>query len=555
VFLPGDLSVSGQPRLQVTREHGALVAAPPLEEVGALLALNQERLARFARPLLGRALAEWRQLARKEICTAARDYLRRAGEPLPDLPAASLDRVLMAGHQPELFHPGVWVKHFALAGLARAHQAEAINLIVDYDGVKSASLRVPRVRLPLPPVSEFRPRTEPVPFDRVPLGIPHEEWSVRDEALFDSLPERARRSWGFTPFLDAFWEEVRRQAKRTRSIPERLTSARRTFERRWGCHNLEVPVSDVCHSEAFAGFASDLLANLPRFHRIHNECVHEYRHTHGLKSRNHPVPDLGRDGDWLEAPFWAWRAGQTQRRRLMVRRTGDALALRAGDEEWPSLPFRAGEAIELPSRLRDLEARGCKVRPRALTNTLFARLFVADLFLHGIGGGKYDELTDEIIRRYYEAEPPAYMVLSGTLFLPFPTYPTSADDCRRFARKVRDLRCNPQRYLPPEAGDPLTAELVKQKQQWIERHPQDAEDKRRRWRMLRSLTEQLRPALETLRQRAAEHLAQCKQELKANALLRRRDYAFCLYSEAELRSFLIRSLQNASRGPLGDRGE
>src|SRR5204863_7977864 len=165
-------------------------------------AANRRRLGRVERPVLGRPFGEVRLQARREVRAAARAYLAGAGEPLPEPSAA--DVLLMAGHQPELFHPGVWVKNFVLAGLARAHQAEAINLIVDYDAVKSASLRVPKVRLPLPPVSEFRPRTEPVPFDSIPLGIPHEEWLVQDEALFDSLPERARRSWGFKSFLDDF---------------------------------------------------------------------------------------------------------------------------------------------------------------------------------------------------------------------------------------------------------------------------------------------------------------------------------------------------------------
>jgi len=459
----------------------------------------------------------------------------------------------MAGHQPELFHPGVWVKHFALAGLARAHQADVINLIVDNDAVKSASLRVPNVRLPLPPVSAFRPRTEPVPFDSVPLGIPYEEWVVRDEALFASLPERAHREWGFTPFLDVFWGEALRKVGRTSLIADRLTAARRTFERRWGCHNLEVPVSEVCRTEAFGWFAADLLADLPRFQRIHNDCVHAYRRAHGLKSRNHPVPDLARVGDWLEAPFWAWRAGQTQRGRLMVRRTDTGLALRAGNEAWPELPFRAQDDWpSLISAICGLGARGLKLRPRALTNTLFARLFVADLFIHGIGGGKYDELTDEIIRRYYGAEPPAYMVLSGTLLLPFPTYPTSTDNCRKSARLLRDLRCNPERHLDRGAAiDPVTAELLVQKQAWIAHDPQDAAGKRRRWRTLRSLNEQLQPAVENLRRQTEEQLGRCSQELNANAVLRRRDYAFCLHPEAELRSFLTRFLAN----DLGKQGE
>ena len=50
---------------------------------------------------------------------------------------------------------------------------------------------------------------------------------------------------------------------------------------------------------------------------------------------------------------------------------------------------------------RSLEAHGFKIRTRALTTTMFARLFLADLFIHGIGGGIYDELTDRIIERYY----------------------------------------------------------------------------------------------------------------------------------------------------------
>ncbi len=69
---------------------------------------------------------------------------------------------------------------------------------------------------------------------------------------------------------------------------------------------------------------------------------------------------------------------------------------------------------------QQLEARGIKVRSRALTTTLYARLFLADLFVHGIGGGKYDELTDELIQGFFECEPPIYLVFSATRWLPLP---------------------------------------------------------------------------------------------------------------------------------------
>ncbi len=51
--------------------------------------------------------------------------------------------ILLAGHQPEMFHPGVWLKNFVLARLAGNQQAVAVNLQIDSDAMKSASLRVP----------------------------------------------------------------------------------------------------------------------------------------------------------------------------------------------------------------------------------------------------------------------------------------------------------------------------------------------------------------------------------------------------------------------------
>ena len=48
--------------------------------------------------------------------------------------------IFLAGHQPELFHPGVWFKNFALGTLARRHGAAAVNLVIDSDTVKSTSL-------------------------------------------------------------------------------------------------------------------------------------------------------------------------------------------------------------------------------------------------------------------------------------------------------------------------------------------------------------------------------------------------------------------------------
>ena len=61
-----------------------------------------------------------------------------------------------------------------------------------------------------------------------------------------------------------------------------------------------------------------------------------------------------------------------------------------------------------------LEPQGFKVRPRALSLTLFVRLCLANVFWHGLGGGKYDEVTDDIIRKFFELAPPAFIVATET---------------------------------------------------------------------------------------------------------------------------------------------
>src|SRR5712692_625878 len=106
--LRGGLPVS-VPR--APEQDGAVVAVPPLNEIGPLLDGNRRSLARAVPGLFGRDWAELRRSARAQVVAAARAYLGDHGEPL--LADAGAESLLLAGHQPELFHPGVWVKHFA----------------------------------------------------------------------------------------------------------------------------------------------------------------------------------------------------------------------------------------------------------------------------------------------------------------------------------------------------------------------------------------------------------------------------------------------------------
>jgi hypothetical protein len=526
--------LSGAVQLRAPTEDGAVVAQPPFDQVPRLLADNRNRLATLSHPFYN---SEARRRARHEAVETARDYLEQAGEPVP--PPGDSHSLILAGHQPELFHPGVWVKNFAAHGIARRHGATALNLIVDSDTVKATTLRLPGWQRGFGP-GHARVRT--LPFDRWAGEVPYEERPILDASLFESLPQRAAdvvQEWNFKPLLPEFWAEVRRQTRRAPLLGECFAAARRTFERRWGCHNLEVPVSRLCQTRSFARFACHLIAHLAGFHELYNAVVEHYRRQHGIRSRNHPVPDLAREGDWLEAPFWAWRHELPHRQRLLARVTSSAVHLRAGKES-VALDL-SGDLDDLAAQWLALQQHGLRIRSRALTTTMYARLFLADLFIHGIGGGKYDELTDDIIRRFYGVEPPGFLVLSATLLLPFPRFPVTEEACRSLERLQRDLIYNPQRHAvhfdPP---DDTATQLVREKQAWMERTLPGSEQGRRRHEKLKSLTAQLHPYVATAQQSLQRQVLDCRAQLAANAVLARRDYPFCLYPEEPLRSLCER---------------
>jgi hypothetical protein len=170
---------------------------------------------------------------------------------------------------------------------------------------------------------------------------------------------------------------------------------------------------------------------------------------------------------------------------------------------------------------------------------------LGDFFIHGIGGGKYDEVTDAIIRDYFGIAPPAYQVLSATLHLPLPTFPSTTNDLKRAERRVRDLKWNPQRYLTVEQrANPDVRRLVEAHTALAANEPpyRDHQARREWFQKLQRLTERLRPLVAGLVPHAEAELARVRSEVNANAILERRDYSWVLYPEEPLRPFLQRFL-------------
>ena len=520
-------------RLRSPSGHGSILADPALDQAGATLDANLGRFGTWDHDFQGRRADRLRALARSEVIALARSYHERHGLDLPEGPT-SLDRMVVTGHQPELFHPGVWIKNFAVGGLARRHNAVGLNLIVDNDIPKGPSIRVP-----------FRDgdrlRAAPVAFDIWAGESPFEDQAVQNEAMFADFADQVRaRAGGLLadPILDDFWPRVLRRRGETDRVGLRFALARREVEAEWGTHNWEVPLSQVCETEAFGWFTSHLLAHLPRFQATHNAALDRYREAYGIRSKNHPVPALGRQGDWLEAPFWVWRRESPRRKPLMARQVGEMIELRIASEESPfaSLPLGPDrDACCSIEPLAELPSQGIRLRTRALTTTLFARYILGDLFVHGIGGAKYDELGDELAAGFFGVKPPTFLTLSLTQWLDLPDDPASTTRLHDVERTLRELDYNPDRHL----GEPRPAEAraaVEAKWVAIESEVATHSQRQARLRTIRQANQDLAPFVQDERARLLATQTEIQAGLKFNAVAHSREYAFPLHNETRLKA-------------------
>jgi len=522
-------------RFRAPKQDGAILAEPPLDRASAALQANVARMSGWDHDFQGRRFSVLREKARADAFETARRYHESAGIDVPE-PRDPNTPIVVTGHQPELFHPGVWVKNFAVAGIASSARGTGLNLIVDNDIPKGAYIRVPDE-------STGRLRNRVVLFDNWFGEAPFEDQHTQDRALFASFPARVGTTLGSQvtkPLVDRFWSHVMSSPAAMTKVGACFARARRLVEADWGIRNWEVPLSDLCETDGFRWFACHLLAQLSRFQTIHNEALTRYRSLYHIRSKNHPVAALGRDGDWLEAPFWVWRKSVPRRRPLQVRQRSRTMDLRIGGESAPflELPLSSDrEACCAVEALHGLPGLGIRLRTRALTTTMFARLLVGDLFVHGIGGAKYDELGDEVARDFFGIEPPDFLTLSMTLQLGLPTSSATSDDLHAIDRRLRDLAWQPERFV---IDSPDADELLAAKRRLIALEPATKTDRLARFIALRNVNERLAAPM-------ADRLAPTKAErkglvesLRRDSVARSREYSLVLHDEDRLRAAMTR---------------
>lgn len=528
-------------------QNGQILAIPELGDAVVAAQENQEQLQRASVLIASLPLPELRQIARRDIISRAAIWTNSmTGQHLACAECSHHASLLyVTGHQPQLAHPGVWAKNFAASGLATRSAGLGLNIIVDNDTVGTQAIRLPQGTF-------AEPIVEQVHFDCAQPQQPWEELKIHDRNLFESFAHRVvdrMRCWNIEPLIQSMWPTAVAASHESDSMVQALSACRILQERRWGGANLELPLSELCQTESFLIFVKHILDHFEEFHADYNRIVVEYRHENRIRNNRHPVPNLQVDGTALELPFWFWREGDVERGQLFARRDQSAITLLCRGEVLCSAP-----SDSLLDALQELQHQG-KLRTRALTTTLFSRLCLADLFIHGIGGAKYDEMTNSLMEDFFGIVPPRILVLSATLHLPVGQHEFSRNEVLQLKQKLRDHEFNADRYL---SGTDVS-KLRTRKQSLIEQHwkAQTADlsrterarnrmGNRRRHIALKQVNLSLAELARDQVQKLKTELISAESKLNANSILNSREFSASLFPEGVIHE-LVAHLLNPAR--------
>ena len=438
--------------------------------------------------------------------------------------------LILTGHQSEFYHAGVFAKLIAAEQFAAQLGGSAAYLAVDSDLPKSTDLIVPRIeggivrqtRLPIPGCD---PR---LPAESQPR-LSKAEW----QDFFDSIRERIPIPENA---LSDYRDGILANTESRVSLRDVTLDGQQAVLRSLGLPAPAVlTVSKLTQTPEFRALLAHLVLNARRFVDDYNAAQRAYRQDHRVRNTQRPAPLLYSDGDRVELPFWIFRLGEP-RRRLFVSAADDRVRFFAdrehvGEETAGRMKSLAGHQTPWT-----IEEAGWGIRPRGLMLSAWMRLLFVDLFIHGIGGAKYDEMTEEFVRRFFGVELMPMCCVSATARLPLPIHGRTREEVRDAVRAVRDLRFNPQRYNPNLSAESLRRRdrLIQESRRLGESRPPDRAARRSTYEQIHRINEELLGQSSEIGLELENRYRIRSKEMQSDRSARDREYFFALHSRETL---------------------
>lgn len=325
--------------------------------------------------------------------------------------------IYVTGHQPEIFHPGILFKDLILNKLSQKHNAFPIHLNVDTD------------------IFEFKYIYPIIEKDNLNLS----KFEYHQDKLFMFEELNLKKEEEFLKILNTqelvlkniLSKSIYENALNYISIIRNMILSKEKFHNIssfvrnnfLSFYNINIPtikLSEFIKLDSFQYFVELISSRNSEFIEIHNYSLKKYREEHKIKNHAQPIPDMIEN----ELPFWE-------------------LNYKEGKRIHAKLPYE-------PNKIYS---------PRAITNTMFIRLFISDLFIHGRGGARYEAISDTIIEKFFGTNTSPYFIASATLYLDKnDNFPLPAVSLNELNVILRDLNYSPEKFIDPK--DSLRIEKV-----------------------------------------------------------------------------------------------
>jgi len=543
-------------RLFKAPQNKQIFFSPPADKISSLLKENKKIFSQYSFTILNRPFREVRKKSRKEVVQRALKFSSKFDPNIEEKISFAPQYIIQTGHQPVFFHPGIWIKNIFLNELLKSpllDKSLGLDIILDNDICKDLNLSLPVLsssgNLKLEKVNFLSSALAPnLPFEEYPCPSLELITKFNRDIIHRLKPLESENKdilnnfKNFTRCLENSSRFYSQNYARG-NLGEFLGLARRLYEQEIEPAYLEIPFSQICDSDEFLSFFLEIIKNIKSFSKIYNNKLDEYRKLFKIKNRAHPLPNLTIKENLIEVPFWIWREGD-QRRKIFILREKEVNYL-YNDSYGKIFLIEKDGLKSLLSLKTFLKERGLKIRPKALLLTLYNRLFISDLFVHGLGGAKYDLVTDEIIREFFKVEPPHFLVASCTLYLNFKSSPGTPDSkISALKKKIRDLEFNPQRYINEltltKKKKNQIRELAEKKTELIKkiRGVLTSAEKRKISEEIKAINNFMVEKVRPLKCELSKKLEDEEEKMKQSKVYTFREFPYCFFSAKELRSLL-----------------
>ena len=535
-------------------QNKQIFLSPAGDKISFLLEENKKIFSQYSFTILNQPFKEVRENSRKEVIRGALKFSSKFDPNIEEKICSAPQCIIQTGHQPVFFHPGIWIKNIFLNELLKSPLLDrclGVNIILDNDICKDLNLSLPALSsngnliveeisfLPSPPAPNL-------PFEQYPCPSLKLIAKFNRDIIHRLKPlelENKDILNNFKNFARCLENSSRlcSQNHRESNLGEFLGLARHLYEQEIDPAYLEIPFSQICDSDEFLSFFLEIIKNIESFSKIYNNKLDEYRKLFKIRNRAQPSSNLIIKENLIEAPFWIWREGG-QRRKIFILNEGGRDYLY--NDSYGKIFLIEEDNLKSLSLLKAfLKERGLKIRPKALLLTLYNRLFISDLFIHGLGGAKYDLVTDEIIREFFKVKPPHFLVVSCTLYLNFKSSPGTSDSkIPALKKKIRDLGFNPERYIGElsltKKEEIQMGKLAEKKTELIKkiRGVLASAEKQKISEEIKAINNFMEEKVEPLKCELNKKIEKEEEKIKQSKIYTLREFPYCLFSAKTLRN-------------------